>query len=208
MSKPRRRGPQPKQRCEYCGRMLSMQAMKRHVGTDKCVAAYWRRQLASTYARPAGMRAVYGQHTYILLPLFRKAGLSPNEMPLQQAVVWEPRPQGQWDPGPSLETFVPTWLAIVLDMMLVEHQEARSAQHKALVAGDKELAKHGGTFAVFEQDIITLLDYLEARPDEALGLSAELDLVAKRTEDTRTWYDKDAVREVLRRWASDALTNL
>lgn len=154
------------------------------------------------------MQTINSQHMYVLLPLFRKAGLKPDGMPLQKSVVWEPRPQGQWDPGPSLETLVPTWLAIVLDMLLVEFREQRTQQNKARIAGDKELAKHGGTFAVFEQDVITLLDYLETRPDEALGLSTELDLVAKRTDKQRTWYDEEAVRDVLRRWASDAMTNL
>lgn len=217
--KGRLRGPQPKTTCEFCGRKLSQQALKRHTGTSNCTDNYWARKLRAKYHCPPGYLLLEGVGIDVAHVLIKQADITPDVSPVRKAIIWDdPVPLYNYDNGPILQYIAPTWLVIALGFV-AELRYARDELDAAIQggwhAGTKNQKKVEFDFKVnakkldiVEQDMVTLLQHMQGNVEDALALSTELELVARDTTRKGNVYDFESVSEVLRQWASELVDNL
>ncbi len=209
--KKRLRGPQPRTTCDYCGRQLSMHAMKRHIGTAKCTTTYWRRKLSDDFPRPPGHQSIYGNELDISHELVRAAGFTPETSPVFRAVVWNPG-----SAEPNLQWLAPAWLETCLVVARIRMFERIAAENQYGYSNPPETAKLKkamdvliAAYDVLKQDLVTLLQYMATNADDRIALSTELNLVSAITdEDGHEDFDVHAAENVIRRWASEVATKL
>lgn len=204
---------QPRTTCPSCGKQLSQQALKRHRGTPKCLEGYAKRLVQPRHAVPQGMKVMWWHDLNAARRLLRDAGISPEDSPVQPAVVWHPGGD-----GPTMQWLAPAWFAIgvvgVVD--LVEERERAEATithgkalpmaylKKTVEQAKRDKAKLDVQIGVATADLLTVLG-ADLSAEDQLGLAAELHICAHAPAEASDAYKPDEVRRVMRRTASRLL---
>ena len=181
-AKRRPRGPNPKIRCDVCGRELSQFHLARHRGTYDCVRAHYLELERRKHAIPVGHGVVTYRREAFLWWVFNKAGFDVKDGPLTMGTFW-------WSSGniaaPAFGTFAPTWA----ELGSLGGHDTKDPQAQDMVALAEHLHK----------------DESQERVDARAALATEIELSCVTYEDGYRNVNPGKVRRVIRRWASAAM---